>query len=72
MAGTKVEIQLIKEEPGSWAALNVPPKQAKKKEEHVNPEPEPEVAKVDALDLDDLELGSGAKFVLSPEASQKL
>ena len=71
MLGTKIEIQMPKAEPGSWSALNFPPKSVSKAKSEMDEkkEEEEDVPKVDALDLDDLELGSGSKFVLSPEAS---
>jgi hypothetical protein len=48
------------------------PKVAKTENNEKSSIPEKEnVPKVDALDLDDLELGSGAKFMLSPEATTK-
>lgn len=68
MAGTKVEIKMKKAEPGSWAKLFIPRevKLVVKEQQKVAQDNENE--KIDALDLDDLDL-TPQRAVLSNEAS---
>jgi len=66
MAGTKVEVKMKKAEPGSWSKLFFP--REVKQEVKEEPKTAPVTEKIDALDLDDLDL-TPQRSRLSNEAS---
>ena len=80
MLGTKMEIHMVKAEPGSWGDLSISEVQDPSANGAANPgsnapiqpdstpAPAPDEPTVDALDLDDLELVP-MKVTLSAEAS---
>jgi hypothetical protein len=70
MMGTKIEIHLVKAEPGSWTNLDIPKRSDPLALANISDEPtlESNVEQVDALDLDDLDLTPNA-LKLSTEAS---
>ncbi|TRY77045.1 hypothetical protein TCAL_03854 [Tigriopus californicus] len=70
MMGTKIEIHLVKAEPGSWTNLDIPKRSDPLALANISDEPtlESNMEQVDALDLDDLDLTPNA-LKLSTEAS---